>query len=218
MIAIIDYGMGNVGSVLNMCKRIGASAVLTRDAKTVEVASHLILPGVGAFGEGMRRLRDTGLVNVLNRRVREEGIPVLGICLGMQLMTHGSAESLGEGLGWLDAQTIPFQFSKQALKVPHMGWNVARAKETALLFRGLSSDARFYFVHSYHLECGDTADIAATTSYGYEFTSSIQRNNVFGVQFHPEKSHRFGMSLLANFASQKQFHTASLHVTTESHP
>lgn len=201
MIAVINYKMGNLESVRNMLKRIGAPASITSDIDAIEAAEKLILPGVGAFDAGMDNLRDLGLLEVIRRKTLVEKTPILGICLGMQLLTKKSEEGAREGMGFIDAETKKFDFSriKEDLKIPHMGWNTVAVKKNNKLFKGLENDARFYFVHSYHVVCKDREDVAAVTNYGYDFASSVSRENVLGVQFHPEKSHRFGMELLKNF-------------------
>lgn len=193
--------MGNLESVRNMLKRIGAPASITSDIDAIEAAEKLILPGVGAFDAGMDNLRDLGLLEVIRRKTLVEKTPILGICLGMQLLTKKSEEGAREGMGFIDAETKKFDFSriKEDLKIPHMGWNTVAVKKNNKLFKGLENDARFYFVHSYHVVCKDREDVAAVTNYGYDFASSVSRENVLGVQFHPEKSHRFGMELLKNF-------------------
>jgi len=203
MIAIVDYGMGNVGSVANMLKRLGLAAVVTASATEIARAERLILPGVGAFDAGMEGLEQRGLVSVLEDRVLGDQIPVLGFCLGMQLMTRGSDEGTRLGLGWVNASTIRFDMSscEPRRKVPHMGWNTVLPARDAPLFAGLAQ-SRFYFVHSYHVRCDAAADVAARTEYGYWFDSAFAVRNVYGVQFHPEKSHRFGMQLLKNFATR----------------
>jgi len=200
-IAIIDYGMGNLGSILNMLKKIGAGGRISSDPDVIRNADRLILPGVGAFDQGMANLDRLGLIPVLNETVLDGRTPVLGICLGMQLMTKTSEEGKTAGLGWIDAKTVKFHHDPPlALKVPHMGWNVIIPKKGSPLLTGMYTDPRFYFVHSFHAVCADPEDILSTTPYGYEFTSSFQRGNIIGVQFHPEKSHKFGMRLLKNFA------------------
>jgi glutamine amidotransferase len=203
MIAIVDCGIGNVGSVLNMFRKIGAPAVVSGDPGVVAEAEKLVFPGVGAFENGMTRLRASGLIPVLERRVLQEKTPMLGICVGLQLFTRGSEEGGGPGLGWLPAKTVRFRFNGSepgSLKVPHMGWNTVHAAKNEG-WPSLSGDPRFYFVHSYHLECDQAADVLATTRYGYEFAVAVRRENLAGVQFHPEKSHRFGMALLRDFAA-----------------
>lgn len=201
MIVVIDYGMGNVGSILNMLKRIGVPARLSADPDEIDRADKLILPGVGAFDTGMKRLNELGLIPLLNDKVLARKTPTLGVCLGMQLLSEGSEEGALPGLGWIRGRTVRFCFdSRQAhLKVPHMGWNTIRLVQESGLFEGLS-EPRFYFVHSYYVDCHAPADVVAVTRYGYEFVSSLQHENIFGAQFHPEKSHRFGMQVYRNFA------------------
>lgn len=201
MIAIINYGMGNLGSINNMLKKIGAEAEVTSDPVRVSNARKLILPGVGAFDAGMRKLAELGLIDVLHEQVTRRHVPILGICLGMQLMTAGSEEGALPGLAWVDADTCRFDRRVGSpLKVPHMGWNVARAAKSSILLRGADGEQRFYFVHSYRVLCQNRADVLLTADYGGTFDAGFERNNIMGVQFHPEKSHRFGMSLLRNFA------------------
>jgi glutamine amidotransferase len=199
MITIVNYGMGNLSSIANMLRRVGVEAVSTADPKFVRTADKLILPGVGAFDNGMRQIADLGLRPALDEAVRERGTPVLGICLGMQLLTSGSEEGELSGLGWISGRTVRFRVN--GLKVPHMGWNTVRPEPGAVLFEGLEEGARFYFVHSYHVECPED-EALAHTGYGGEFVSAVGRGRIFGVQFHPEKSHRFGMQLLRNFAEK----------------
>ncbi|HWR26487.1 MAG TPA: imidazole glycerol phosphate synthase subunit HisH [candidate division Zixibacteria bacterium] len=202
MVHIVDYGMGNMGSILNMLKKIGTAAVISSKISDIEKAEKLILPGVGSFDNGISNLRNLGLVPILSDKVINDRIPILGICLGMQLLTMGSEEGALDGLGWLKAKTIRFNFDKTQtnLKVPHMGWNTVKIEIEDYLFRDMYQDARFYFVHSYHVVCDDELDVASKTHYGYDFISSVQKENIFGVQFHPEKSHKFGLKLLKNFA------------------
>ena len=199
MIAIVDYGMGNPGSVLNMLKRIGIQAVITNDITVIADAAKLLLPGVGAFDHAMTRINACGLREVLDRKAREERIPILGICLGMQLLTDSSEEGTLPGLGWISAATRRFP-NQPGLKVPHMGWNVVRSSTPSPLTEGFEEETRFYFVHSYYVAVTDPRDSILKTTYGIEFDSAIQHNNIYGAQFHPEKSHRFGMRLLKNFA------------------
>jgi len=201
MIVIVDYGVGNVGSILNMLKRLDVEASVSGKAEEIERADKLILPGVGAFDHGMGSLNASGLRPVLDQQVLERRVPVLGICLGMQLLTRGSEEGKEPGLGWIDGQTVKFRFDAAArLRVPHMGWNVVTPVRKDTLFRDLDADHGFYFVHSYYVTCHSSADVLATTPYGLDFVSSVQKDNVFGAQFHPEKSHKHGMRLLQNFA------------------
>lgn len=201
MTIIIDYGMGNLGSIVNMLKKIGTKVLISRDIESIEKADKLILPGIGAFDTGIKNLVQEGLIEALNKKVIGEKTPILGICLGMQLLTKSSEEGHLHGLGWIDAQTIRFKFDERGnnLKIPHMGWNTVRLNKESPLFKEMFAEPRFYFVHSYHVVCNDEHDILTTTHYGYEFVSSIQKDNIMGVQFHPEKSHKFGMKLLKNF-------------------
>ena len=203
MITIVNYGMGNLGSIKNMLKKIGVESQITADPAQVLAASKLTLPGVGAFDAGMRSLNESGMVPALHEQVLRRRTPVLGICLGMQLMTTRSDEGALAGLGWIDADTVRFPDSPDnTLKVPHMGWNrVTPAKASALL-EGVHADARFYFVHSYLVRCRERADVLMTTEHGVQFDAGFERDNVMGVQFHPEKSHRFGMWLLKNFVER----------------
>jgi glutamine amidotransferase len=200
MITIIDYNMGNLGSIRNMLKKIGHDSQITADPQLIASADKLLLPGVGAFDAGMKSLQRSGLIPLLNKRVLEDRIPTLGICLGMQLMTRGSAEGQCRGLGWIDAEAARFEFADAPLKVPHMGWNRVTPTRSSPLTDNLPQEPRFYFVHSYYVRCRNADDVLLTTSYGHSFHSAFQRGNVMGVQFHPEKSHKFGMTLLRNFA------------------
>ena len=201
MIIIINYGMGNLGSILNMLKKISAPAIISSDAEEIRRADKLILPGVGAFDNGMINLDSLGFVPVIEEKVLHQKTPILGICLGMQLMTKSSEEGKLPGLGWIDAQTARFKHDPALnLKIPHMGWNTISMKKEHPLFREMHSDPRFYFVHSFHALCYNVQDVLTTSHYGYDFVSAFQRNNIMGVQFHPEKSHKYGMRLLKNFA------------------
>lgn len=201
MIVIIDYGLGNLGSIVNMLKKIGAQATLSSDVSVIQKADKLILSGIGAFDHGMKNLIDRGLIPLLNNKVLQEKTPILGLCLGMQLFTKRSEEGHLPGLGWLDAETVRFRFDQaQATpRVPHMGWNSIKICREHPIFTGLYEEARFYFVHSFHVLCHDAKDVLAQTRYGYEFPAVIGRENIIGTQFHPEKSHKFGMKLLKNF-------------------
>jgi len=200
MITIIDYKTGNLGSIQNILKRIGEESVVTSDKKTIATATKIILPGVGAFDTGMRNLSELDLVDILNKKVIEEKIPVLGICLGMQLLSSGSEEGSLKGLGWINASTVRFKFENSLeYKIPHMGWNFITQHKKSKLLDNMYSDPRFYFVHSYFFKAKDPEDILTSTTYEKEFTSSVERGNILGVQFHPEKSHKFGMKLLKNF-------------------
>lgn len=200
MIAIVDYGMGNLGSVRNMMARIGVEACITGDPEVLARAPKLILPGVGSFDEAMDSLRASPFLPVLHRRVLEEGIPVLGICLGMQLFCRGSEEGAGPGLGWIPARVRRLRVPS-SLPVPHMGWNTLEPAGASPLVAGLDPEARFYFAHSYCVDCDQSRDVAAWTRYGERFPAAIARGNLLGVQFHPEKSLRNGMNILKNFTA-----------------
>lgn len=202
MIAVIDYGMGNIGSIRNMLSKIGVDVTVISDPDAIAAATRIILPGVGSFDHAMAKLRDMSLIEPLTARVIEDGVPFLGICLGMQLLTSGSDEGDLPGLGWVAGRTRRFDFQDlpTTLPVPHMGWNtVQESQSDHRLLADLPNDARFYFVHSYYVECDSPVDIVATTEYGIRFASVIGRRNIAGVQFHPEKSHRFGMKVLSSF-------------------
>ena len=198
-VLIIDYGMGNIGSLRNMFRRIGAADDVAGDEASIARAGKLLLPGVGAFDSAMRRLRETGLSEAIRKRALADRVPVLGICLGMQLLTDGSEEGREPGLGIIPARARRFPASGK-LKVPHMGWNLVRKSGPSPLTDGLPDDSRFYFVHSYHVQVTDQRHSILKASYGIEFDAAIQRDNVFGAQFHPEKSHRFGMAMLKAFS------------------
>jgi glutamine amidotransferase len=201
MITIINYGMGNLGSVQNMFKKIGVASEISSDLSVIAKAEKILLPGVGAFDAAMERINGGGFREILNKRVLEDKVPVLGICLGMQLLTDSSEEGRMPGLGWIPAKTIKFSFEKDSkLKVPHMGWNRVYEKNASPLIDDLPPEPRFYFVHSYYVQATDEGHVLTTTKHGVEFNSIIQRDNIFGAQFHPEKSHKFGMRLLENFS------------------
>jgi imidazole glycerol-phosphate synthase subunit HisH len=202
MITIVDYGMGNLGSVQNMFKRIGTQSQISADLDVIAKAEKILLPGVGAFDAAMQRINDGGFKEVLDAKVLREKIPTLGICLGMQLLTDSSEEGQLAGLGWIPAKTIKFSFDKiQNLKVPHMGWNQVNEIHSSPLTKDLPDEPRFYFVHSYYVQTYDPKYVLMSTNHGIDFHSIIQKDNVFGAQFHPEKSHKFGMKLLENFAN-----------------
>lgn len=203
-IVIIDYGMGNLRSVQNKLKRINCFSEISSDPKIIDNADKLILPGVGHFANGMRKLKELNLIGILNKKVLIEKIPVLGICLGMQLMGKNSEEGIVNGLGWIEAQTVRFRVpetDKYRFKVPHMGWNDVSIQSTNKLFQDISLDAQFYFVHSYHFVTASNNMITGITNYCYDFVSYIEKDNIFGTQFHPEKSQDAGMQLLKNFVN-----------------
>jgi len=202
MVTIINYDAGNIKSIQNMLKRIGVDSVITDDSVEIDSAEKLILPGVGHFGHGMRNLHQSGLVETLNKRVLQDKIPILGICLGAQLLGQGSEEASEKGLGWLEMEVVKFDSTRMddQLKIPHMGWNELSMKKESALTDGLEASSRFYFVHSYHMKSTVKQDVLATVEYGYEFDAAVEKDNIYGAQFHPEKSHKFGMKILENFA------------------
>jgi glutamine amidotransferase len=201
VITIVDYGLGNLGSIFNMLKKIGFSSVITSDENAIAKARKIILPGVGHYDRAMERINQSGLREILDDKVTREKVPVLGICLGMQLLTKSSEEGQLPGLGWVPARTVRFRFPAESnLKIPHMGWNLVSRSTESPLSEDFELEHRFYFVHSYHAVVEDEKYSILKTEHGYPFDSAIQNDNVFGVQFHPEKSHRFGMKLLENFA------------------
>lgn len=198
MVTVIDYGMGNLGSIANMIKKMGGESVITSDKEVIAKAKKIVLPGVGAFDNAMKNIATLGIQELLNKKVLEEKIPMLGVCLGMQLLTKGSEEGILPGFGWIDAETKKFQLDA-SYKIPHMGWNRIKVQQPNVLIQDDDPDTRFYFVHSYYVKCHRQEDILATTTYGHEFTSAVHRDNIWGAQFHPEKSHKFGMRLFKNF-------------------
>lgn len=200
MIVIIDYGMGNVGSIRNMIAAVGGEPVITSDLDLIREARKIILPGVGSFDAGMTGLARPGLIEAIESSVLKRRVPTLGICLGMQLMCKSSAEGKLRGLGWIDAEIRRFDLPYGSdLKIPHMGWNSVRIKKENRLISSTGGEQRFYFVHSYHAHCNSAGDVLATAIHGYEFHAAFSSENLFGVQFHPEKSHRFGKSLMGRF-------------------
>ncbi|PWG81034.1 imidazole glycerol phosphate synthase subunit HisH [Pararcticibacter amylolyticus] len=202
MIGIVNYGLGNVGSIQNMLKKIGYSSIVAEYPELLKDATKIILPGVGAFNEGMRNLTEKGWISVLNKLANEDKLPILGICLGMQLMTSYSEEGNCDGLNWIEAKTRRLNLPSD-LKVPHMGWNTVIPKKASTLFDLTECELRYYHVHSYYVELKDEFSYqTACTYYGSTFTSAFQKDNIMGVQFHPEKSHRFGMDLLKNFCER----------------
>jgi len=202
MITVVDYGMGNIRSVLKAFSAVGADAVSSRNPEHILEADAIILPGVGAFGDGMANLRKYGLLEPLTTSIIKNKTPFLGICLGMQLIARDSNE-LGsfEGLGWIDAKVRRFKFegAHSNLKIPHIGWNEARMSNDCPLFEGMGDSANVYFVHSFHMITEDKSLEKAITEYGYDFTSAIQTENLFATQFHPEKSQKAGLAILRNF-------------------
>ncbi len=204
MLAIVDYGVGNLASIKNMLKKAGSDAIISSDEKIISSATKLILPGVGAFDTCSQKLQDSGLVHILNHKILDEKIPLLGICVGMQLLLEGSEEGALPGLKWIKGRVVKFKQDQltAGLKIPHMGWaNIAPAK-TSGLFDNMYEEPRFYFVHSYHAQPDSETNVLAYAQYGYRFVAAVEQDNIMGVQFHPEKSHKFGMKLLENFVNR----------------
>ncbi|MES2691176.1 MAG: imidazole glycerol phosphate synthase subunit HisH [Bacteroidota bacterium] len=199
MITIVNYGMGNLGSIHNMFKYLGIPAQISASESEIANAEKLLLPGVGAFDAAMQKLNSSGLKEVLDHKVLVEKKPVLGICLGMQLLTNKSEEGSLKGLGWIDAETVKFRPDNTQIKIPHMGWNLANEVRPSLLTGSLPDEPRFYFVHSYYVKAKDEKDVLMKTRYGVDFDSVVQHENIYGAQFHPEKSHKYGMKIFQNF-------------------
>lgn len=203
MITIVDYSMGNLGSIQNMFKYLGIESSIESDIEKIKKASKILLPGVGSFDTAMKRINESDLKEVLNEKALNEQVPLLGICLGMQLLTNSSEEGTLSGFGWIPAKTVNFKdrINKQ-YKIPHMGWNIVEKSNQSILTDGFESfeECRFYFVHSYFVEVEDEKNSILKTDYGLRFDSAIQKDNIFGAQFHPEKSHKYGMKLFENFA------------------
>ncbi len=206
MIVILDYDMGNVCSIQNMLKKIGDKAVISREPDTVAHADKLILPGVGNYDMGMEQLRKYNLVRQIQDHANSNK-PILGICLGMQLLGRKSEEGTTNGLGLIPFDVVKFRFDStetdgNILKIPHMGWNYTHNKFADPLTEGLDNSQRYYFVHSYYAVCDSLENTLMICEYGFTFTAAVKRNKIYGVQFHPEKSHVFGMDLLRNFAQK----------------
>jgi len=199
MTTIINYNLGNPKSIKNMLSYLGIDAVISDDLNTLKSADRLILPGVGHFAHGMNQLNNLGFTDVIKEHALTQQKPILGICLGMQLMTNFSEEGDADGLGLIDAQTKKFQLQDKSLKIPHMGWNEVSWQKESPILNSLSEKPRYYFVHSYFVECNNQNDVLGTSHYGQDFVSAFQHDNIIGMQFHPEKSHQFGMELLKNF-------------------
>ncbi len=202
-VAVIDYGMGNIGSICKMLRVVGATPIVTADPAEMALADRVLLPGVGHFDRAMANLHELGLVDPLRRLALDDGKAILGICLGMQLLCRSSDEGTQPGLGLIDARVRRFEFAGPTrLKVPHMGWTELSPRKESSLLTGLDEVSRFYFVHSYFVECAEPADVLAEATYGRPFVAALERGNVRGVQFHPEKSHRFGIQMFRNFVRQ----------------
>lgn len=202
MVTIVDYGMGNLGSVANMFKKVGMATEITGDLERIKNATKILLPGVGAFDAAMKRIDQGGFRDVLNQKALEDEIPILGICLGMQLLTRKSEEGDLTGLGWIPADTLKFSFKREEnLKVPHMGWNRVFEVNSSPITQNMPIEPRFYFVHSYFVKADKDDNVIMRTHFGHDFDAVITNgSNIFGAQFHPEKSHKFGMRLFENFA------------------
>ena len=201
MIVIVDYGIGNLQSIVRAFAKVGTGAVLSADAAILDDAEKIVLPGVGSFAWGMRHLEGSGLLPVLTRKVRQEKTPLLGICLGFQLLTHRSEEGDAQGLGWIDGETKRFRFdgAGDRQRVPHIGWNDLAVERDHPMLQGLPESPCFYFVHSYYVTCSDPEAVLARTEYGHPFVSVVQKGNIVATQFHPEKSHANGLRLIRNF-------------------
>ena len=202
MVGIINYGLGNLGSIQNMLKVIGEKSIISSNPEELDKCDKYILPGVGAFDAGMKKLSESGLDVYIKEKANNEKKPILGICLGMQLLGRKSEEGTLPGLGLIPFDNIRFRVDDTDLKVPHMGWDIVEFKQDNPLLRGLEGTQRYYFVHSYHAQCDSKENMLMTCDYGYEFAASVVKNNIMGVQFHPEKSHDFGMALLRNFVKE----------------
>jgi imidazole glycerol-phosphate synthase subunit HisH len=202
-IVIVDYGVGNLASIKNMLKKAGKDSRISSDETVILEAGKLILPGVGAFDTCSEKLEQSGLIRALNKKVLEEKIPLLGICVGMQLLTERSEEGSLPGLGWIKGQVVRFkpEAMPPGMKIPHMDWTEVEAVKSSPLFENMHAAPRFYFVHSYHAKPADEADTLLYAKYGYRFAAAVEHDNIIGVQFHPEKSHKFGMRLLENFVN-----------------
>lgn len=199
MVVILDCGMGNLQSVVRAFQKTGVPVRVSASPGDLEEAGRIVLPGVGSFDQGMRSLRDTGLLPVLERRVHQDKVPVIGICLGMQMLTEGSEEGSCPGLGWIRGRTRRFQPNGQVLKIPHLGWNEVETRRESPLLGAAPANRCFYFAHSYYVSCDEEGDVLATTRYGQEFVSALNRGNIYGTQFHPEKSHADGLRIIENF-------------------
>lgn len=200
MIVVIDYGLGNVGALENSYRRIGASVKFARSQKDLLEAKKLILPGVGSFDGAMSSFLDSGLAETVLKLVNESGVPILGICVGMQMLASNSEEGTSKGLNLIKGCVRKIEFSSERkLPIPHMGWNNIKVPSASPLFKGLESESQFYFLHSYYFDAESSSDVLAYASYGDRFPCAVRAQNIYGVQFHPEKSHHWGEALLKNF-------------------
>jgi glutamine amidotransferase len=202
MITIIDYGVGNINAFYNIYKNLGISVKIAKSSKDLTGASKLILPGVGHFDYAISKFKDSGMIDNVTEMVLNNNIPILGICVGMQMLAQSSEEGVLPGLGWIDGEVkkIDSSLLKQTTRLPHMGWNDINVRKQTPLFTGLENSSKFYFLHSYYFNCHNNQDIISSSFYGEDFTSSVNHLNIFGVQFHPEKSHNNGIKLLENFS------------------
>ena len=202
MITIVDYGLGNIRAFANVYERLNIKTKIAQSAVDLHGAAKIILPGVGSFDYAMTLLNNSGMRDELDIQVLVKKTPVLGVCLGMQIMSKSSGEGKLHGLGWIDGEVKLFDVNKIKSKTryPHMGWNTIQPIKSNSLLSGFNGDSRFYFLHSYYFECNNTNDVISTTEYGITYTSALNKNNIFGIQFHPEKSHSNGIKLLKNFA------------------
>lgn len=202
MIAVIDYGVGNVSSIVNMFKKIGFESTVAKTPQDIQSSEKIILPGVGSFDTGIKKLKASGLMDAIMSHAVTLNKPTLGICLGMQMLGNRSEEGNESGLGLIPFETVRFKFpDRRDLKIPHMGWDIVSMElmEDPILY-GLDGIQRYYFVHSYHAKCDDESKVLMRCNYGYSFPAAVKNNKIYGFQFHPEKSHKFGMALLENFA------------------
>ena len=202
MITIIDYGLGNISAFANVYERLNIPIAVARTADDLQAATKIILPGVGAFDHAMSRLNNSGMRETLDKLVSDHQLPVIGICVGMQMLAQSSDEGMLPGLGWIDGTVKKFDVSilNSKTQLPHMGWNTIHPNNANPLLVNFDNNSRFYFLHSYYFQCNNPNDTIATTEYGIQFTSALNHKNIFGVQFHPEKSHQWGIQLLKNFA------------------
>lgn len=199
-IMVLDYGMGNHFSIVKRLLKFDCRVFAGNSVKEMSEADKIVLPGVGHFGKAVENIKKLGLLDALNEAVLAKQKPILGICLGMQLMAKKSEEGNTEGLGWIDAEVVKFKITNSLhYKIPHIGWNTVEQKKDAALLKNIPSNSEFYFVHAYHMHNNQNQDILGVTNYEYSFVSAIEKENIFGVQFHPEKSHDIGNTLLENF-------------------
>lgn len=204
MITIVDYGLGNIKAFANVYKRLNIPACYASTPEQLQQASKIILPGVGAFDHAMHKLNTSGLRETLDNLVLEKKVPVIGICVGMQMMANDSEEGISKGLGWINGTVKRFSYPNEEVAkkhpLPHMGWNDINLVKASALVANLDEYKRFYFLHSYYFQCANTADIVATANYGFDYACIVNHGNVYGIQCHPEKSHHNGVALLKNFA------------------